>query len=152
MDDYLALWEMKYTGEWDGSNEGRDYFDTLLREVRREAAFLKKPPLLVPVGHVLADLHRQMKAGAVPGWTDVRQFYKDGIHLNEPGSYAVACTYFATLFHQSPVGLPTAPYGRIAPDLAEVIQETAWRVVSTHPDAGLATIGTSASTPLLSPH
>lgn len=138
VDDYAARWEMKYSGGWDGSNEARDYFDTLLREVRREATFLRKPPRLVPVGHVLADLHRQMKAGEVPGWTDVRQFYKDGIHLNEPGSHAVACTFFATLFRQSPVGLPTEPYGRIAPELAKIIQATAWRVVRSHPDAGVA--------------
>ena len=63
---------------------------------------------------------------------------KDGIHLNEPGSYLVGCTYFATLLRQSPVGLPTAPYGKIDAALAEIIQQTVWQIVSKHPDASLA--------------
>ncbi len=135
VDDFTARWEAKYSGGWDNSNETRDYFDTLLREVRKETPFLKKPPLLVPVGHVMNELHTQMKAGKVPGYTSIYQFYKDGIHLNEAGSYLVGCTYFPTLFKQSPVGLPTAPYGKIDPALAETIQKTVWQVVQTHPDA-----------------
>ena len=73
----------------------------------------------------------------MPGYTSIYQFYKDGIHLNEPGSYLVGCTYFATLLRQSPEGLPTEPYGEIDPVLAKIIQETAWQVVSQHPDSGV---------------
>ena len=134
VDDFTARWEAKYTGGWDNSNETREYFDTLLREVRKETPFLKKPPLLVPVGHVMNTLHAQMKAGRVPGYTSI---YKDGIHLNEAGSYLVACTYFATMLKQSPVGLPTAPYGKIDPSLAGTIQKSVWQIVAAHPDAGV---------------
>lgn len=137
VDDYTARWEAKYTGGWDVTNETRDYFETLLREVRRLTPELKRPVRLVPVGQVMADLHQQMKAGKVPGWTSIYQFYKDGIHLNEPGSYVVACTFFATLFKQTPEGLPAEPYGRLAPELAKIIQETVWRVVREHPEAGV---------------
>jgi hypothetical protein len=135
VDDYAARWEAKYTGGWDATNETRDYFETLLREVRKATPELKKPVLMVPVGHVLAELHAQMKAGQVSGWTSIYQFYRDGIHLNEPGSYAVACTYFATLLKQSPAGLPTQPYGEIGAELAKVIQQTAWRMVLSVPEA-----------------
>ena len=135
VDDFSARWETKYSGGWDNSNETRDYFNQLVAEVRKETSFLKKPPMLVPVGHVMNELHTQMKAGKVPGYTSIYQFYKDGIHLNEAGSYLVGCTYFATLLSQSPVGLPTAAYGTIDPKLAETIQKTVWQVVQTHPDA-----------------
>ena len=137
VDDFTARWEARYSGGWDNSNETRDYFETLLREARKETAFLKKKPLLVPVGHVMNALHAEMKAGRVPGYTSIYQFYKDGIHLNEAGSYLVGCAYFATLLKESPVGLPTAPYGRIDPTLAETIQKTVWQVVAAHPDAGV---------------
>ena len=137
IDDFTARWEAKYSGGWDATNETRDYFDTLLREVRAATPELRQPVRLVPVGHVLADLHSQMKAGRVPGWTSIYQFYRDGIHLNEPGSYAVACVFFATLLHQSPEGLPTASYGTIPPALAGAIQQTAWRVVRSHPETGV---------------
>ncbi len=79
-----------------------------------------------------------MKAGEVPGYPSIHQLYKDGIHLNEPSSYLVGCTFFATLLKQSPIGLPTAPYGKIDPALAETIQRTVWQVVSKHGDAGVA--------------
>ena len=139
VDDFTARWEAKYSGGWDNSNEGRDYFDTLLREVRKEASFLKKRPLLVPVGQVMNELHQQMKAGRVPGYMSIYQLYKDGIHLNEAGSYLVGCTYFATLLKQSPVGLPTAPYGQIDPALAETIQQAVWKIVASHPEVGVKT-------------
>ncbi len=139
VDDYTARWEAAYTGGWDASNETRDYFDQLMKAVRQETPFLQKPPLLVPVGHVMGELHRQMKAGQVPGYTNIYQLYKDGIHLNETGSYVVGCTYYATLAKQSPVGLPTAPYGKMDAPLAALIQQTVWQVVSTHPEAGVRT-------------
>jgi hypothetical protein len=137
VDDFTARWEARYSGGWDNSNETRDYFETLLREVRKETSLLKKKPLLVPVGHVMNALHVEMKAGRVPGYTSIYQLYKDGIHLNEAGSYLVGCTYFATLLKQSPVGLPNAPYGRIEAALAETIQKTVWQVVLAHPEAGV---------------
>ncbi len=136
VDDFTARWEAKYSGGWDNTNEGRDYFDTLLREVHKELPALKKPPVLVPVGHVMNALHLQMKAGGVPGYTSIHQLYRDGIHLNEDGAYLIGCTYFATLLRQSPIGLPTAPYGKIEQALAETIQKTVWQIVSAHLDAG----------------
>lgn len=52
----------------------------------------------------MAAMDEEMKAGHVPGYTTIYQFYKDGIHLNEPGSYLVGCTFFAALLKQSPKG------------------------------------------------
>lgn len=141
VDDFTARWEAKYSGGWDNSNETRDYFETLLREVRKETPFLKKPPLLVPVGQVMNALHTRMQTGQVPGYTSIYQFYKDGIHLSEAGSYLVGCTYFATLLKQSPVGLPTAPYGKIDPALAATIQKTVWQIVAATPEAGVGVKG-----------
>ena len=46
---------------------------------------------LVPVGQVLWGLNQWMKLGKVPGYSDVHQLYKDNIHLNDGGSFAVGC-------------------------------------------------------------
>ena len=137
VDDFTARWNAKYTGGWDNSNETADYFQALLGEVRKETPFLKKRPLLIPVGQAMNELHKMMKAGQVRGYASVHQLYKDGIHLNETGSYLVGCTFFATLLKQSPLGLPTAPYGKVDPTLAETIQKVVWRTVTTHPDTGI---------------
>jgi len=129
VDGFLERWNEPYEGGWDLSNEGRDYFAQLLKAVRAETPFLKKPAQLVPVGQVMAALDRKLADGAAPGYTSIFHLYKDGIHLNEPGSYLVACTFFATFFNESPVGLPTEPYGKIDPGLAKLIQEAVWKVV-----------------------
>jgi hypothetical protein len=147
MTDYGKRWDATYTGGWDFTNESRDYFNKLLAEVRQKTPFLKHPPLLVPVGQVMAELHKKMVAGQIPGYTNIYDVYKDGIHLNEAGSYVAGCTYFATLFKQSPVGLPTTPYGDIKPDLAKVIQETVWDVVRSTPEAGVDAPATADATP-----
>ncbi|MCX6971142.1 MAG: hypothetical protein NTV93_13460 [Verrucomicrobia bacterium] len=137
-DTFQERWNAPYKAEgYDLTNEAADYFDQLLVAVTDQATFLKKPPLLVPVGHVMAALDQKMQAGKVPGYTNIYQFYRDPIHLSESGSYLVGCTYFACLLKQSPVGLPTAPYGTIDPELAKIIQETAWEVVSNHPKSGV---------------
>jgi hypothetical protein len=135
VDDFASRWEAKFSGGWDNSNETRDYFETLLREVRQATPFLKKKPMLVRVGYVMNELNARIKAGQVPGYTSIYQFYKDGIHLNQAGSYLVGCTYFATLLKQSPVGLPTEPYGTIDPSLAQIIQKTVWQVVAEQIDS-----------------
>jgi hypothetical protein len=67
----------------------------------------------------------------------IHQLYKDGIHLNETGSYLVGCAFFATLFREDSTGLPTEPYGVIAPAVAKAIHETVWKTVREHPESGV---------------
>lgn len=38
---------------------------------------------------------------------------------------------------RDPTGLPTEPYGIIAPTVAKTIQETVWKTVHEHPETGL---------------
>ncbi len=135
-DDFDTAWLKKYTGGWDNTNETKDYFERLTLELRKVYPRLKI--LMVPVGHVLYELNQRMKAGEVPGYKHIKEVFADGIHLNNVGSYAVGCTYFATLYKENPKGLPGEPYKVTDPKLAEVIQETVWKVVSTNELAGVA--------------
>lgn len=137
VDPFERIWLAKYTGGWDTTNESRDYFARLLSEARKATPFLKKPLLLVPVGHAMHALDQRMRAGDVPGYSDIHQLYRDGIHLNETGSYLVGCTFFATLFREDPTGLPTAPYGRVPPQVAKAIQETVWKTVRGQVESGV---------------
>lgn len=41
----------------------------------------------------------------------------------------VHCAFFATLFGEDPAGLPTEPYGNIAPAVAKALQQTVWDTV-----------------------
>jgi len=137
-DDWRTLWLRHYTGGWDGTNETKDYFKKLTLELRKAFPKLKKPILMVPVGHVMHELDRRMKAGEVPGFKTIWDVYRDQIHLNNVGSYVVGCTFFATLYKENPKGLPSEPYKVTDPKLAKVIQETVWKVVGTHELTGVA--------------
>lgn len=129
LDDWQQRWNARYTGQWDGTTESRDYFHQLLREVRAANPNLAKPVRLIPVGDVMAELDRQMREGKVAGFPSIWQFYKDGIHMGPNGSYVVACTFFTTLTGTSPEGLPHELYGVEDANLARLIQSTAWKVV-----------------------
>jgi hypothetical protein len=135
--DFQQKWLREYTGQWDGTEETRDYFETVTQELRKAYPQLQSRILMVPVGDVFLELDRQMKAGKVPGYRNISQVYTDSIHLNNVGSYIVGCTFYATLFQESPQGLTADPYGVKDAQLARIIQDTVWNVVSAQPLAGV---------------
>ncbi len=135
--DFGRQWLRKYTGGWDNTNETADFFERLATAIQEECPELKRPVRIIPVGYVMQELDRRMQRKEVPGLSDIGEVYRDQIHLDDVGSYVVACTFYATLFDDSPVGLSTDGYGKIDPELARVIQETAWKVVTTHKKSGV---------------
>jgi hypothetical protein len=144
--DYKKKWLRKYTGGWDGTEETRDYFETVVAGLRKAYQGKAKPVLMVPVGDVLLELHERMKEGKVPGFTDIAELYVDAIHLNNVGSYVVGTTFYATLFRDDPTGTTADPYNEklnpkkdrlIDEELAAAIQNAVWTVVSKHPLAGV---------------
>jgi len=131
LDAWSSCWEAGYDPATSkGSNESREYFEKLHAAVVGTTKFLKRPAELVRVGHAMAALDAKMEAGEVPGHTTMWQLYRDGIHLNENGSYLVGCVYFATLLRENPAGLPTTSYGSVDPNLAPLLQQIAWEVSS----------------------
>jgi len=113
-----------------------------------------KPARLIPVGHVMHLLEQKAKAGQVPGVQTMWDFYDDGVHLNNVGSFVVASTFYATTQERSPEGLDFKPYAegkmKLTPELAKVIQQTVWEVVATHPMTGVqSTLAPQIATPVL---
>lgn len=138
IDDYTDRWTSKWKGGYDLTNETRDYFERLLNEIRKNKPEMKKPVLLVPVGDVMNELHKKMKAGEIPGYKSIYEVYADSIHLNNVGRFIVGTTFYATLFKEDPTGINPAPFKVTDAALAKTIQQTAWKVVSENPDAGIA--------------
>jgi hypothetical protein len=130
VDAYASNWLKKYTGGWDGTNETRDYFERVVAALREAYPQIRDQIELVPVGDTLLALDESMRAGKIEGYTNVFQFYKDTIHMNPLGSYTTGCVFFAQIYRQSPVGLPTAPYGEFPAPLSLAIQQSAAAVVS----------------------
>lgn len=137
--DYDGTWLTTYYGGSGYECVTRDYFEQLTRALRSMWSFTLVPPVrLVPVGEVMYQLNQQMKAGQIPGYTNIVDVYADGVHLNDAGAYIVGCTYFAVLYRETPVGLSGAPYNVSDPTYIAAVQSTAWAVVSRYPYAGIA--------------
>jgi len=137
-DAWNALHLRTYTGDWDGTNETRDYYQQLTDASTNANPSVKKF-LMIPVGEVMYSLNNKMKAGQVSGYSSIWQVYADGIHVNNIGSYIIACTFYATIYKDNPVGIGVpSQYGSISSSLATIIQQTVWEVVSTYSYAGIA--------------
>lgn len=110
------------------------------------------PIHVIPAGRVMAELVRRIEAGSgVDGITSREDFFArlddgsiDPIHINDLGAYLVALTHYAVLYQRSPVGLPAqldradgTPAIAPGPDLADLMQQTVWDVVSTLPITGI---------------
>ena len=132
--NWNGLWATAYQGGW-SFNEGRDYFEKLTVAVRSAyAGTTLKQPLMIPLGEVMYNLNNKMAAGEVAGFSNIWQVYSDGIHMTNVGSYIVGCTFFATMYKESPVGLPVpTQYGTINNTLRDVIQQTVWETVTGMP-------------------
>lgn len=98
------------------------------------------PVCLIPGGQGLARLHDEIELGTVPELTSIHDLFTDDIHLSDVGKYFIACIHFATLFNETPVGLPNQLHGIwggtfTAPSaaLAHRFQEIAWETVTQYP-------------------
>lgn len=139
----------------------RNEYELIVVSLNAERA-MPRPVRLIPVGHVMQLLGQKMRVGLVPGYRTPWDFYSDGIHVNNVGSYVVACTLYATIFRRSPLDLPLAGYqGRagegadgvhIAAETARVVRESVWEVVATHPLCGVTSgVPVRIATPALVP-
>ncbi|MDX2196782.1 MAG: Ig-like domain-containing protein [Cytophagales bacterium] len=130
-----SLWAGTY-GAGSQSNETKQFFINLLNTVRG-ANMLAKQAAMIPAGDVMHAMNIKMAAGRLPGYTDIWDFYSDGIHVNNMGSFLLGATFFATMYKQDPRGL-TVPtqYGSIAANVRDTILQTIYEVVFTHPYSG----------------
>lgn len=114
---------------------------------------LAQPIYVIPAGQVFAAFVRALEArGGVDGLTGKEDLFglrKDGtqdpIHLSDIGTYLVALTHYAVLYHRDPRGLPRAlmkadgsPAVAPGPAAALLMQETVWDVVTRYSKTGVA--------------
>ncbi|WP_255005729.1 hypothetical protein [Roseovarius sp. M141] len=104
-----------------------------------------RPIYVIPAGQVMAHFVRAVEAqDGVAEIADRSALFSDEVHVNDLGAYLVALTHYAVLYQKSPVGLPYAllradgsPATSPSPEIAQLMQETVWDVVSSDPKAGL---------------
>jgi hypothetical protein len=93
---------------------------------------------LLPVGHVLAELAKQMETnpGSVSGLSGPQDFYRDNIHASNATRYIAGVTAYSMMYGKSPVGLADSwvynlnGYGTaLNADSRATVQQVAWNVV-----------------------
>ena len=62
--------------------------------------------VVIPAGRVYYNIQQACLSGIIKDW-DPSKWYADGTHATNFGYYIDALTHFATIFQQSPEGLPT---------------------------------------------
>jgi hypothetical protein len=153
---YSDAWSRTYSGaagEDVALTATSSFFEQLLTAVRAAQPQDMKPVLLIPAGHVIAEIDRRARGGELGNLTNIAALYRDYIHLGEVGSFVTATTLYATFFGQDPTGMPVPSQyfpnvsANLDPALVRALQETVWSVVSSMPDAtgvpepaGLATV------------
>ena len=111
------------------------------------------PVYVIPAGQVLARLVREIEArGGVEGLRAREDLFflnekgeRDMIHLSALGNYLIALTHYAVLYHKSPPTQPLeikladgTPFPPVSPELAALMSEVIWSVVTHYPKTGVA--------------
>ncbi len=146
--DYQSVWTQSISDALDQqTTHAREYFDHLYSNV--SSALGDGISLhLIPVGEVLYSLELLFESGAVPGFSNVSQLYRDGNHLDvDIGRWVAANTVYATVFKEDPTGLGK-PVGYYVPvgdtlltdELNSQIQSIVWDVVSNDVRTGVVPI------------
>ena len=111
------------------------------------------PVYVIPAGQVMAEVIRTVEARGGLDRLQSRDdlFYldekgqRDMIHLSALGNYLIALTHYAVLYHRPPpteaIGIQLAdgtPLPAISPELAQLLSEVVWSVVTRYPKTGVA--------------
>jgi hypothetical protein len=139
---YHEVW-MRDTEDTDETKtlQTRAYFEHLMQRVRAEADAEVR---MIPVGHVVYELDRRMRARQIAGYESAADLYRDPVHMNHVGRFIAGLTTFVTLYGQDPAGLECPPgfYGGgkdFTPELYAAIHDAIWTVVTEmHAVTGVA--------------
>lgn len=114
------------------------------------------PVYVIPAGQVMSALVKRVEqTGGLPGLRSREDLFHrepdgklDMIHIGDLGSYLVALTHYAVLYHRSPVGLPHqlkrhdgTPADAPTQEVARLMQEVVWSVVTSYPKTGVRSPG-----------
>ena len=111
------------------------------------------PVCLIPGGQGLAAMYDSIQEGSIPSISTMDDLFSDDIHLNDTGKYFIACIHFAAIHGITPVGLTNqlqhwwggnldAP----PPQLAQKMQEMAWKTVLRYPNSCVSDQSTASIT------
>lgn len=96
---------------------------------------------VVPVGQAVLDLREAVANGRCPGITDQNRLFTDAVgHPETAVKLLTTYCHFAVIYRRSPIGLPVPTVLAKRPEaekLNALLQEIAWKAVTSHPLSGV---------------
>jgi hypothetical protein len=126
------------------TTRSRAYMKNLIEHVRDQLPGVDIR--MLPVGEVWYELDIRMRAGLVPGFTNVDELYRDNIHANQIGKYVAGMTFMAAFIENVNIELVEDTYYNYTnrdPGLVPAFLDAIHDIVFTHPYTGI-----SLSTPV----
>lgn len=131
---YGDIWNSNYAGDNGATTATVDFNRQIIDKVRKLQPQDMPPIQLIPTGHVLAEIDRQIRSGDLTGVTSIVDFYRDNTHLSVLGCFVASMTFYATIFDDNPLGLtPPTGFPAFDPSLVADLQTIIWNVVNRRP-------------------
>lgn len=131
---YNDIWRADYAGDNGATTATVDFNNKIIQKVRAMQPQDMKPIELIPTGHVLAEVDRQIRSGELTGVTSISEFYRDSIHMSQLGSLVASMTFYASIYQDNPEGLAIpSGYPAFDPSLVSDLQTIVWNVVNRRP-------------------
>lgn len=99
------------------------------------------PPVYMIPGHrLMMRLYDDIAAGKAPGLQSIGDLFRDDIHPNLAGEYAIGALVYAVIYQRNPTELPDVMMEddrAIPPATARYLKNVAWEVATSYPRTGL---------------
>jgi hypothetical protein len=162
--NYAAEWLAEYDPETREHAHSRDYVTQLMEGLKARFPDLWAEDRLavIPMGEVFLAIDKKMRAGEVPGLTNIGEYSRDGGHVRSGlPRYTLGATCFAVMFRHRPHDLDWSiyndpenyknenlPWGychqpdlgvhvEITAERAKAVNDAIWEVATSHPYTGL---------------
>ena len=163
---YEKTWLSKYDPNadppWTRKTATRDHDYQLMEALKKQLpeAWKQQRLQMIPTGDVWLALDRKARAGNIPGVRNIADYYTNNVHIRSGlPRYTAAAVFYACIFRDHPGNLDWKVYNdrskymntnrwiccekdlgvhlEITPELARIINDTIWEVVTDHPYTGI---------------
>lgn len=116
-----------------------DYYNHLLTNLRKKT---NNTIYLLPTGIVFSKLDTEIRNGNIENISEIKEFYRDGIHLSQLGRHIVRATLYSTITKEKPKNLEreydSFDKNKIySEQTIKQIEDVIWKTITDYPNTGI---------------
>lgn len=148
IDAIKGTWLHQYNGDTT-ANTSKAFFDALAKGISEKHPNAK-PVLIIPSNLAFMKMRERILAGQVPGLSSEKDLYVSSSngHVNAIGTYILATTVYATLYHTDPRAFPLGDYAQpsqehaenrtqVSEQVAAIVREVVYEALKECPNDGV---------------